>query len=33
MDSYQAVYDAARSKISGGDVNEAIQSAIRDINL
>jgi hypothetical protein len=33
MDSYQAVYDATRSKISGGDVDEAIRSAIRDMNL
>jgi hypothetical protein len=33
MGSYQAIYDATRSKISGGDVDDAIRSAIRDMNL
>jgi hypothetical protein len=33
MDSYQAVFDAVRSKISGGDVDSAIRSAISDMNL
>lgn len=33
MDSYQAIYDAARSKISDGDVGEAIRLAICDMNL
>lgn len=33
MDSYQAVYDATRSKISNGDVGSAIESAIRDMSL
>lgn len=32
-DNYQAVYDAVRSKISGCDAGDAIQSAIRDMNL
>lgn len=29
-DTYQAVYDAARSKIQGGSVSEALESACRD---
>lgn len=33
MDSYQAIYDAARSKIAGGCVDSAIRSAISDLNL
>lgn len=33
MDSYQDIYDATRSKISCGDVDEAIRSLIRDMNL
>lgn len=32
-DTYQAVFDAVRSKISGGDVGEAVERAIRDMNL
>lgn len=32
-DTYQAVYDAVRSKISGGDVGSAVESAIRNMNL
>ena len=33
MDTYQAIYDAARSKISGGDIDEAVRSAIQDVNI
>ena len=29
-DTYQAVYDAVRSRISGGNVGEAVESALRD---
>ena len=29
-DAYQAVYDAARSKIQGGSVSEALENACRD---
>lgn len=32
-DSYQAVYDAVRSRFGGCDVGEAIQQAIRTENL
>lgn len=32
-DTYQATYDAVRSKISGGDINSAVESAISDLNL
>jgi hypothetical protein len=32
MDSYQAIYDAVRSRIQGGDVGEAVQQAIREQN-
>jgi len=32
-DSYQAVYDAVRSKISGGDIGSAVERALRDANL
>ncbi len=33
MDSYQAIYDAVRSRISGGDIGEAVESAMRDANI
>lgn len=33
MDSYQAIYDAVRSKISNGDISEAIKSVLRESNL
>jgi len=33
MDTYQAVYDAVRSRISNGDIGLAVESAIRDSNL
>lgn len=32
-DSYQAVYDAVRSKISGGDIGAAVEEALRSANL
>lgn len=32
-DSYQAIYDAVRSRVHGGNVAEAIQSAIREANI
>ncbi|HYD35907.1 MAG TPA: hypothetical protein VD999_07655 [Vitreimonas sp.] len=30
MDSYQAVYDAVRSKISGGSISDAAEAALRE---
>ena len=33
MDSYQAIYDAVRSRISGGDVGAAIEAAMRNANI
>jgi hypothetical protein len=32
-DSYQAIYDAVRSKIGNGDIGSAVESAIRDANV
>lgn len=32
-DSYQAIYDAVRSRISGGNVAEAIESAMRNVDF
>ncbi len=32
-DSYQAIYDAVRSRISGGDINAAVENVIRDVNI
>jgi hypothetical protein len=32
-DSYQAIYDATRSRISNGDVGSAIEGAIRNENI
>lgn len=32
-DTYQAVYDAVRSKISSGNIGDAVQSVLRDCNL
>lgn len=32
-DSYQAIYDAVRSRISGGDISSAVTDAIRNANL
>lgn len=33
MDSYQAVYDAVRSKISGGNVSGAVSRALMDADI
>jgi hypothetical protein len=33
MDTYQAVYDAVRSKISGGNITQAVMDAIRESNI
>lgn len=33
MDSYQAIYDAVRSRINNGDIGSAVESAIRDANM
>lgn len=33
MDTYQPIYDAVRSKLSGCDVGAAISSEIRNMNL
>jgi len=30
MDSYQAIYDAVRSKISGGDIGSAVREVARE---
>ncbi len=32
-DTYQAVYDAARSRMQNGDIGSAVESAIRDANV
>jgi len=32
-DSYQAIYDAVRSRISGGNVSDAVEQAMRGVNL
>lgn len=32
-DTYQAIYDAVRSRISGGDISQAVEEAIREANL
>ncbi len=33
MDNYQAIYDAVRSKITNGDIGEAVERAVRDANI
>lgn len=33
MDNYQAVYDAVRSKISGCDIGNSVETVMRDMNL
>ncbi len=33
MNDYQAIYDAVRSRISGGNIGEAIGEAIRNVNI
>ena len=32
-DTYQAIYDATRSRMSNGDIGHAIESVVRDANL
>ncbi len=32
-DTYQPIYDAVRSRISGGNISDAVGSAIRDCNI
>lgn len=32
-DTYQAVFDAVRSKIGNGDIGSAVEMAIRDANI
>lgn len=32
-DTYQAVFDAVRSKISNGDIGDAVERAVRDMNI
>lgn len=32
-DSYQAIYDATRSRISNGDIGRAVESVLREANL
>lgn len=33
MDSYQAIYDAVRSRIGGGDIGSAVENALRNENI
>lgn len=33
MDSYQAVYDAVRSRISNGDIGQAVADVMREANV
>lgn len=33
MDTYQAIYDATRSRMSNGDIGAAIESSMRDSNI
>jgi len=33
MDSYQAIYDAVRSRITNADIGSAVESAFREANL
>jgi hypothetical protein len=32
-DTYQPIYDAVRSRLSNGDIGQAIETAIREANL
>lgn len=32
-DSYQPIYDAVRSRISGGNISDAVESAMRDAGI
>ena len=33
MDTYQPIYDAVRSKLSHGDIGEAVQSVLRNVDF
>lgn len=33
MDTYQAIYDAVRSRIGNGDIGEAVERAMRGANI
>ena len=33
MDNYQAIYDAVRSRIYGGDIGSAVENVIREQNI
>lgn len=33
METYQPIFDAVRSRLSNGDIGEAVQTALRDANL
>jgi hypothetical protein len=33
METYQAIFDAVRSRLCNGDIGEAVQSALRDANV
>ena len=33
MDAYQPIYDAVRSRISNGDIGQAVESVMREANL
>lgn len=33
MDSYQAIYDAVRSRINNSDIGAAVETAFRDANI
>lgn len=32
-DAYQAIYDATRSRISGGNISDAVEAAMRNANI
>jgi hypothetical protein len=32
-DTYQPIYDAVRSRLSNGDIGQAVESALRDANI
>jgi len=33
MDAYQPIYDAVRSRLSNGDIGDAVESVLRDCNF
>lgn len=33
MNSYQAIYDATRSRLSNGDIGQAVEQAVREVNI